>query len=391
MSYTACADDDYTQGIGYIDIYKQIAIDEMHRTGIPASIKLAQGMLETAYGTSRLCMVGNNHFGIKCKSYWVGDTIKIDDDAAQECFRRYPSSYHSYVDHSHFLMYHRYGHYRHLFDFGKTDYTSWAKGLQKAGYATNKHYAEGLIRMIERYQLYIYDQYGITAINTAPTNTAGIISSSSSSKVSNHPKYPWEAPYNYPDNNNDEVLIATKTIPATTSKARPISPVTLPKKKNPNTTSPRSNAETSDSNNMSSVDPSIIDEKGQEQIYIREVYINGCKAIQANQAVHLPYISQTYDIPLDKIFRYNDTSPSQQFEANTYIYLEAKKKKSINRAVVHTLKPGESLYDVSQKYGIQLSALYKINKLRYGVQPDSGTPIYLNAKVRKRLKRANRS
>jgi len=142
---------------------------------------------------------------------------------------------------------------------------------------------------------------------------------------------------------------------------------------------------------MSSVDPSIIDEKGQEQIYIREVYINGCKAIQANQAVHLPYISQTYDIPLDKIFRYNDTSPSQQFEANTYIYLEAKKKKSINRAVVHNLKPGESLYDVSQKYGIQLSALYKINKLRYGVQLDSGTPIYLNAKVRKRLKRANRS
>jgi LysM repeat protein len=139
----------------YIDIYKDLAMKEMEHSGIPASITLAQGILESGDGNSRLARKSNNHFGIKCHD-WDGKSVRHDDDARNECFRKYKSVDESYHDHSEFLM--TRDRYAFLFELGQDDYKSWAKGLKKAGYATSPTYAEALIRLIEENELYKFDQ-----------------------------------------------------------------------------------------------------------------------------------------------------------------------------------------------------------------------------------------
>ena len=138
----------------YIDLYAEFAIAEQEAHGIPASITLAQGLLESAAGRSSLATKGNNHFGIKCHTEWKGDTLLRNDDAANECFRVYASAAESFADHSRFLLRKR---YKPLFDFDVTDYSSWAHGLKKCGYATDPNYATRLIAIIERYSLYLFD------------------------------------------------------------------------------------------------------------------------------------------------------------------------------------------------------------------------------------------
>lgn len=139
----------------YIDQYKDLAIEQMKAHGIPASITLAQGVLESGAGRSRLATKGNNHFGIKCHG-WGGASIYEDDDERNECFRRYPSAYDSFEDHSRFLRNGR--RYQSLFLLSPTDYKGWARGLKAAGYATNPKYADQLIGIIQLYKLYQYDK-----------------------------------------------------------------------------------------------------------------------------------------------------------------------------------------------------------------------------------------
>lgn len=139
----------------YIEKYKELAIIEQEIFGIPASVKMGQALLESDCGNSRLATLGNNHFGIKCKKEWTGETILHDDDALQECFRKYPSTEQSFRDHSEFLE--NSLRYQSLFLLEPTDYKGWARGLKDAGYATNPKYAELLIGMIERYELYALD------------------------------------------------------------------------------------------------------------------------------------------------------------------------------------------------------------------------------------------
>tara|TARA_S200000501_G_C20751778_1_gene712010 strand:- start:30 stop:791 length:762 start_codon:yes stop_codon:yes gene_type:complete len=138
----------------YVKFYSNIAMDEMIQFGIPASITLAQGILESGAGKGRLAVQANNHFGIKCHD-WNGKTIYHDDDEEQECFRKYDNPEYSYRDHSLFLS--NRGRYSFLFDLKKDDYKQWAKGLKKAGYATDPKYPQKLIDLIQRYQLYKYD------------------------------------------------------------------------------------------------------------------------------------------------------------------------------------------------------------------------------------------
>jgi LysM repeat protein len=142
----------------YLDLHKDLAIIEMHRSGVPASITLAQGILESNSGNSRLAKYANNHFGIKCKGEWTGKTISADDDAPDECFRAYDNVLESYQDHSDFLR--KNWRYHPLFDLSGTDYHGWCNGLQKAGYATNPQYGAILISLIERYNLSQYDGAG---------------------------------------------------------------------------------------------------------------------------------------------------------------------------------------------------------------------------------------
>ncbi len=140
----------------YIEMYQDLAVSEMERAGIPASITLAQGILESSNGNSRLATDGNNHFGIKCKKNWTGTTIYADDDELHECFRGYPTAKDSYTDHSTFLL--ENNRYAFLFDLEPNDYKGWAHGLKKAGYATNPKYADILISLIERHELFKLDK-----------------------------------------------------------------------------------------------------------------------------------------------------------------------------------------------------------------------------------------
>jgi LysM repeat protein len=139
----------------YIEKYSSLAIIQMHQYKIPASITLAQGILESNHGNSRLATKANNHFGIKCHG-WEGKKIFADDDKKNECFRNYKNVLESFVDHSLFLN--KYSRYEFLFDYKITDYKSWAKGLKKAGYATNSKYPELLIKIIEENKLYQFDR-----------------------------------------------------------------------------------------------------------------------------------------------------------------------------------------------------------------------------------------
>ena len=139
----------------YIDKYAPLAVEQQALYGIPASITLAQGLLESGNGNSRLAREGNNHFGIKCGGSWDGPSLRHDDDAPQECFRSYDSVEESYIDHSLFLSERE--RYKGLFTLDPKDYKGWAHGLKAAGYATNPVYAELLIKIIEEHQLYRYD------------------------------------------------------------------------------------------------------------------------------------------------------------------------------------------------------------------------------------------
>ena len=142
--------------LDYIDKYSDIAIKEMKRTGVPASITLALGILESNAGQSVLATKGNNHFGIKCHNDWKGKTMKMDDNAPKECFRVYPNAEASFRDHSDFLR--SRDRYKSLFELKQTDYKGWARGLKKAGYATDPGYADKLITLIEDYELYRFDK-----------------------------------------------------------------------------------------------------------------------------------------------------------------------------------------------------------------------------------------
>ncbi|MCT4614890.1 MAG: glucosaminidase domain-containing protein [Marinifilaceae bacterium] len=139
----------------YIQKYKSLAVKEMYRTGIPASITLAQGLLESGNGNSSLAVKANNHFGIKCHD-WTGPSMRFDDDKKNECFRKYNDPYDSYMDHSKFLTGRK--RYAFLFNYSSTDYKRWAHGLKKAGYATDPKYAYRLIKIIEDEHLHQYDK-----------------------------------------------------------------------------------------------------------------------------------------------------------------------------------------------------------------------------------------
>ncbi len=154
--FSASAQRQLASYLEYIDTYKEIAISQQRDYGIPASITLAQGILESGDGNSSLARKANNHFGIKCHKDWKGESMYHDDDRPNECFRSYKDASQSFIDHSEFLCTHQ--RYAFLFKYGTTDYKSWAKGLKQAGYATSKTYADRLIQIIEENNLHRFDK-----------------------------------------------------------------------------------------------------------------------------------------------------------------------------------------------------------------------------------------
>ena len=249
----------------YIKKYRELAVEEMKKYHIPASITLAQGLLESGAGQSTLARKSNNHFGIKCGSDWRGKTVSHDDDARGECFRAYKHPKESYEDHSKFLA--GRPRYASLFKLKITDYKGWARGLKKAGYATNPRYADQLIGIIELYELHKYDEK------------------------------------NY-----------LKWI-----------------KKNPHP----------------------------HQTYIA----NDLLYIVVRAGDSWKSISKEFDISQKKLRKYNDLYKGYALQVSDILYLEKKNKKADKEHIVHVLRAGESMYSISQKYGIRLKNLYKMNKM----------------------------
>lgn len=308
----------------YIAQYAAIAVSEMYRTGVPASITLAQGLLESRYGESSLAKDGNNHFGIKCHD-WKGKTMYYDDDRKGECFRVYQDADQSFQDHSDFLRYR--DRYKFLFENETTDYKAWAYGLKKAGYATDPAYPQKLIKYIEDYRLYEYDTMTVKQAETieAPAGDAPAQASSSHrSRKGRKSKYVDDTQTRIPE-----------------------SPLSLEQPKR------------------------IKKTNAHETIYynasLEEMSINGVpmKKVLAGETV--ASIARRYKLFEKELRSFNDLEPGQEPEPGSIVYLQRKKKqaaKGLEKYVVD--KDGESLWAISQRFGIRLSTLRKLNSFEEG-------------------------
>jgi len=318
--------------ITYVNTYREIAIREEQRTGVPASIALAQGILETEAGTSDLVKRSNNHFGIKCKDYWKGEKVYHDDDLRGECFRKYPSAEDSYRDHSDFLR--GSTRYESLFKLDPEDYKAWAWGLKKAGYATNPKYSQQLIKYIEDYDLQIYT---LVAIGKKQMTNNGPLVAKNNSKNGN-PVQTSTQSSSAADSNMPPVLNNID------SKATP-SPETPPLAK------PVSYPD-------------------------GEFRINDTKVIYAKKGTALLAISDQYDVRLKHVVDFNDLDENiNVLEKDQLIYLQRKRKHGEND--FHIVEEGETLYDISQKEGVRLSSLMKYNLLEPSMEPASGERLFL--------------
>jgi hypothetical protein len=299
----------------YVEKYKYIAIKEMHDYKIPASITLAQGILESASGNSELAKNANNHFGIKCHKDWEGERYYYDDDEKDECFRVYTNPEESFKDHSIFLQKDR---YKKLFTFDITDYKKWAKELKNAGYATDPHYPKRLIDLIERYGLDKYDK----------------ITEKQLEKMLKE---------NDIDLNVDEEV---EIVEEETEK----------------------------------IEKEILDPESTEiGIDQREIkYNNRIKYIIAKKDDNVESLSEELDIWKWQIHKYNELGKNQKIEEGMIVYLQPKRWKAEEK--FHTVKEGETAWDVSQKYGIKLKWLYKRNRMQAGEKIEAGDKLWLRKK-----------
>jgi LysM repeat protein len=281
----------------YITTYASLAMREMSRVGIPASITLAQGCLESNNGNSRLAVAANNHFGIKCHE-WEGRKIYHDDDHRNECFRVYTSAYESYLDHSMFLSSKE--RYASLFNLDNDDYKGWAHGLKKAGYATARNYASMLIGIIEDNELYRYDKLvlsGKFAEEDMANLPSGYASAANASRESRGISV----------NNNVE--------------------------------------------------------------YVR---------VEAGDTPES--LRDELDLYKNELYRYNELEKDAGLEPGQIIYLQPKRRKAASGNEIHVVEKGETMYQISQIYGVKLKSLYKYNQLVEGEEVPAGTTIYLRHK-----------
>lgn len=302
----------------YITQFKDLAIAEMQRTGVPAAIKLAQGINETMAGTSNLVIRSNNHFGIKCKSTWTGESVRHNDDARGECFRKYPSPQDSYLDHSDFLKANQ--RYAFLFDLDPTDYSAWAWGLKKAGYATNPRYAMALIKTIEDYGLQYYSFAALGKIPDKAFELAVTETPADENKTVNH---------------GGDAMPVTETKPTIPVVRKPDYP-------------------------------------------IGEFKINETKVVYVPKGTPYLVIAKEYDVDLSKIFEFNDMQRAEEVDRDRLVYLQRKRK--TGNSEFHTVQPGETLHDIAQQQAIRIESLIELNWLKPGEVPAIGEQLSLKKK-----------
>jgi hypothetical protein len=309
------------KAIAYVEKYKEIAISEMQRTGVPAAVTLAQGILESKYGESDLSKESNNHFGIKCKLDWNGEKVYHDDDLRQECFRKYNTVEASYKDHSDFLK--SRPHYSSLFSLNPTDFQAWAYGLKKAGYATERDYPEMLIKVINDYNL---NQYTVIALNKAPNSVDSSLTKTAIEKIT--------ITTTIVEDEKDELETVTKTT----------------------------------------------DKKVTVENYPKGLFsINGCKVIYASEGTSMLALAQQNNITLAKILEINDLDEVQILEKNQLIFLEKKQKKGTTD--FHIAVANESLHDIAQKEGVRMDMLVEYNSTHKKLNPLLGEKVYLRTKA----------
>jgi flagellum-specific peptidoglycan hydrolase FlgJ/LysM repeat protein len=326
--------------MNYVEKYKTIAMREMERTGVPASIKLAQGLLESNAGRSELASMSNNHFGIKCHSDWQGDRyFKEDDDKdpltgqlIKSCFRKYGNPEESFMAHSEFLRDPRkVNRYGSLFMLNKTDYVGWANGLQRAGYATANDYAEKLIRIIEDYQLAQYDLGGTASSGSRPNDGF---------------------PYGGSGNNT-----------------------------NPSNPNANNNAGTANSGNNSwnPNAPNAGNNNGGQRPFDTEGSRNDTRYIRAMNGETLYEFAGKNGLNLSKLQEYNEElgEPNRPLPIGTLIYTQQKRNSYRGEQKVHVVRECETMFDISQKYGVKLSKLLSKNEMREGEQPAIGSVLLL--------------
>ncbi len=322
--------------IEYINKYKELAIEEMQRTGMPASIKLAQGIHETSAGTSDLVRRSNNHFGLKCKSEWTGMSVKHTDDAPNECFRKYGDPKDSYKDQSDYLK--KTARYAFLFALDPTDYKGWAFGLKNAGYATNPKYSQVLIKLIEDYDL---QDYTMIALGKLKPGQEALVQN----EVRSYDK-------------KTEVIVAdVKPIGSAEEKI----PVVSQKSDTKKETKPQEDVE---------VRPNYPD---------GEFKINDTKVIYAKKGTSFLSIAEKYSIPLARIFEFNEMKTQEFVAKDQLIYIMRKRKFGLNEQ--HIVKPGETLADIAQVEALRLESLLEYNFLQSNMQPAVGSVLYLRTKA----------
>lgn len=294
----------------YIYKFKDLAVYEMKRTGIPASITIAQGMIESDFGRSRLAREANNHFGIKCHNDWTGPTMYKNDDRRNECFRRYSKPEESFYDHSDFL---RSGsRYSFLFDIGPSDYKGWARGLKKAGYATNSDYANMLIRKIEEYNLMDLDQVYSSA------------------------KLPGRS----------TIAVNPFVVPQDTISTLKPAPV--------------SNAGIA----VAARIPRIMENNRIHYILVKDG--------DTREKIENEFQLLKWELP-----RYNELDSNFPLTPGQILYLQPKREKAEPGKDFYTTVEGDTMYLISQKYGIKLKSLYEMNRMEEGSQPETGKKLWL--------------
>ena len=355
--------------LNYVDRFKGIAIREMERTGVPASIKLAQGLLESDAGRSTLANQANNHFGVKCHSEWQGERYyKEDDDydpvtkeLIKSCFRVYKNADESFVEHSEFLRDPRkVNRYGWLFQLQKNDYVGWANGLEKSGYATASDYSEKLIKLIEDYQLSQFDTFTSAEIPMAGTNKPN--NNSNNRPVDNFPVSGNPPTYTPPSgqNGNGKKPTYSNNDPNQLPYFDPSNPNGMPTPSNPQNSG--------DGNGVYVAPPA--DMTGTR---------NDVKYIRALGGQTLYEVAGKNNVRVENLQAYNEEvgDANRPLDNGTVLYTQKKRNRWRGKEKTHTVKDCETMYDISQKYGVKLSKLYSKNEMRDGEQPQIGEKLLL--------------
>lgn len=367
--HTAQAQSEST--VVYIELYKKIAVQEMKRTGIPASITLAQGILESNSGESNLAKKFNNHFGIKCKSDWKGETTYQDDDTKQECFRVYPTALASFKDHSDFLK--NRPNYAALFTLDPVDDSAWAYGLKKAGYATASDYPKRLLKIIDDYEL---SQYNFPELENEVEEETSKAVSVGEKVVAILPKKDTVVAIvkdTISTKSLDTVIkqpvVAIDSIKKTTQAqiyAADTTNISLSRVKGIESTNSTSNSEIPSMKGLGFSKDTVKQvlftiTKKKVINYPKEKFkINSVPVLWVKAGSSYLQIAQIHKLSLYKIFVYNDMEEADVVAKDQLVFI-AQKKKSGNKSI-HTAKEGETLYEISQNEGIQLSYLKSYNK-----------------------------